>query len=86
MVDTKEGTKFTEEEMKKISDFKDKYDTLTISYGQIAMDKLIVEESENKLKYEYSKTREEEKVFVKELSDKYGIGSLNMETGVFIPE
>lgn len=86
MVDPKEGTKFTEEEMKKISDFKDKYDTLTISYGQIAMDKLIVEESENKLKYEYSKTREEEKVFVKELSDKYGIGSLNMETGVFIPE
>ena len=32
MAEIKEGTKFTEEEMKKVEDFKNKYDTLTVSY------------------------------------------------------
>tara|TARA_R110000744_G_scaffold135942_3_gene245650 strand:+ start:5247 stop:5510 length:264 start_codon:yes stop_codon:yes gene_type:complete len=86
MAEIKEGTKFTEEEMKKVEDFKNKYDTLTVSYGQLAMDQLVLDESEKQIKEEYKKTRSEEKAFVKDLSTKYGNGELNLETGVFIPQ
>ena len=86
MAEIKEGTKFTEEEMKKVEDFKSKYDTLTVSYGQLAMDQLVLDESEKQIKEEYKKTRSDEKSFVKELSTKYGTGELNLETGVFIPQ
>tara|TARA_R100001015_G_C4624832_1_gene183124 strand:- start:2043 stop:2306 length:264 start_codon:yes stop_codon:yes gene_type:complete len=86
MAEIKEGTKFTEEEMKKVDDFRQRFNTVTVSYGQLAMDKLVIEETENTIKKEYDKIRKEEKAFVKELSDKYGVGQLNLETGVFMPE
>jgi|TARA_A100001515_G_scaffold130045_1_gene117067 hypothetical protein len=86
MAEIKEGTKFTEEEMKKVEDFRNRFNTVTVSYGQLAMDKLVLEETENAIKEEYDKIRKEEKAFVKELSDKYGAGQLNLETGVFIAE
>jgi hypothetical protein len=86
MAEIKEGTKFTEEEMKKINGFKETYDTVTISYGQLAMDQLVLDESEIKIKERYNATRVEEKAFVKELSEKYGRGELNLDTGVFIPQ
>jgi len=86
MAEIKEGTKFTEEEMKKVEGFKNKYDTITVSYGQVAMDRLVLDESENQIRKEYNKTRAEEKAFVQELSKKYGVGQLNLETGVFMPE
>jgi len=86
MTEIKEDKKFTEEEMDKVQSFKNKYDTITVSYGQVAMDKLVLDETEDQIKKEYNATREQEKAFVKELSDKYGIGQLNLETGVFIPE
>ena len=46
MADVKEGVKFTEEEMQKINEFKGIYDTITISYGRLAMDKLVLEDTE----------------------------------------
>ena len=85
MADVKEGVKFTEEEMEKINEFKGIYDTITISYGRLAMDKLVLEDTEKDIKTKYNETRIEEQKFVKSLSDKYGQGNLNMETGVFIP-
>ena len=86
MAEIKEGTKFTEDEMKKVEDFRNRFNTVTVSYGQLDMDKLILEETESAIKDEYNKIRKEEKAFVKELSDKYGVGQLNLETGVFMPE
>tara|TARA_R100000734_G_C3295641_1_gene86863 strand:+ start:270 stop:533 length:264 start_codon:yes stop_codon:yes gene_type:complete len=86
MAEIKEGTKFTEDEMKKVEDFRNRFNTVTVSYGQLAMDKLILDETESAIKEEYNKIRKEEKAFVKELSDKYGVGQLNLETGVFMPD
>ena len=77
---------FTEDEMKKVEDFRNRFNTVTVSYGQLAMDKLILDETESAIKEEYNKIRKEEKAFVKELSDKYGVGQLNLETGVFMPD
>jgi len=83
---TNEGTKFTDEEMKRISKFKESYDAVTVSYGQLQMEKLALSEQENRIIDKYNELRSEEKVFVKELSDKYGVGEVNIETGVFIPQ
>ena len=86
MAEAKEDKKFTKEEMEKVQGCENKDDTITVSYGQVAMDKLVLDETEKQIKKEYNITRDQEKAFVKELSDKYGIGQLNLETGVFIPE
>ena len=83
---TNEGTKFTEKEMERIGEFKASYDAVTVSYGQLQMEKLALSEQENKIIDKYNELRKEEKTFVKELSDKYGVGELNIETGVFIPQ
>ena len=38
------------------------------------------------LSEEYSEVRKSEVSYAKVLSDKYGLGTLDIETGVFIPE
>jgi len=84
-VTTNEGTKFTEEEMEQINSIKIKYNESTVSLGQVAIDKLLLEEEESRLAKEYREVRDREVVLAKELSNKYGVGNLDLETGVFIP-
>jgi hypothetical protein len=83
---TKEGKKFTEEEMKKVQEIKNKYNNITINLGQLEMDGMLIDEQKNKLKEQYINTRKDEVDYAKVLSDKYGLGTLDIETGVFIPE
>jgi pentose-5-phosphate-3-epimerase len=85
-VKTKEGKKFTEEEMKKVQEIKNKYNDITINLGQLEMDGMLINEQKDKLKEEYVNTRKAEVAYAKVLSDKYGLGTLDIETGVFIPE
>jgi|21_taG_2_1085346.scaffolds.fasta_scaffold150573_2 hypothetical protein len=84
-VETNEGTKFTEEEMEKINKIKVEYNESTIRLGQIAIDKLLLEEEESSLAKEYREIRGKEIALAKELSKKYGVGNLDLETGVFVP-
>ena len=83
---TKEGKKFTEEEMNKVQEIKNKYNEITINLGQLEMDGMLLSEQKEKLKDEYVGVRKEEVTYAKVLSDKYGLGTLDIETGVFIPE
>ena len=57
---TKEGKKFTEEEMNKVQEIKNKYNEITINLGQTEMDMLLLSEQKEKLKVEYSGVRKEE--------------------------
>jgi len=84
-VKSNEGTKFTEEEMEKISKIKVQYNESTIRLGQITIDKLLLEEEESSLAKQYREIRSSEIALAKELSNKYGVGNLDLETGVFIP-
>ena len=85
-VKTNEGKKFTEEEMKNISLIKEDYNRITIKLGQIEMDRILLDEQRDDLNKKYFEVREKEIKYAKELSSKYGEGSLDLDTGVFIPQ
>ena len=81
-----EPKKFTEEEMKKVNEIKTKYQEITVSLGQVELDRLLLEEQRAELNRQYKEQREIEAKYAKELSAKYGVGTLDIETGNFIPQ
>jgi predicted nuclease with TOPRIM domain len=83
--------KFNEEELKKIQNIQNEYTIVQNTFGQLTMaklrlesqmDSLIQSEDDNRQKLE--KLQEDEKKFLDGITDKYGQGTLNPETGVFI--
>ena len=80
-----EEIKFTEEELKSLSDLQQSYQRITNSYGQIALAKDNLEEQEAAVKSEFENTRQQEQKLLNSITEKYGPGQLNPQTGVFTP-
>ena len=77
--------KFTEEELKSLGDLQQAYQRITNSYGQIALAKHTLEEQEAAVKSEFENTRQQEQKLLNSITEKYGPGQLNPQTGVFTP-
>ena len=77
--------KFTSEELKRIQNHQDKLNRIQVQFGQLAMTKIRLENQENYLKEQLTLLNKEEANIAKDLTDKYGKGSLDIETGEFIP-
>ena len=83
--------KFTEEELKSLSDLAQGYQTTQAAFGQLRVQKILLqqqeglEEAEVKLEADYISLQENERDIVKKLNDKYGPGQLDPQTGVFTP-
>ena len=82
--------KFTEDELKSLGDLQGKYNTVTNKFGQLAIAKVNIEkqqeameEEEFKVHEELEAVRTEEQEVLTGITEKYGEGSLNPETGVF---
>lgn len=84
--------KFTQEELDQIKSLQNKYNEIGIQLVQTKLairnateylDKLI--EQEDQLTNEIVEVSQSEKQLAEQLSEKYGTGSLDMETGVFAP-
>ena len=80
-----EEIKFTEEELKSLGDLQQSYQRITNSYGQIALAKHNLDEQETAVKEEFVKTRQQEQTLLNQITEKYGPGQLNPQTGVFTP-
>ena len=80
-----EEIKFTEEELKSLGDLQQSYQRITNSYGQIALAKHNLEEQEAAVKSEFENTRQQEQKLLNSITEKYGPGQLNPQTGVFTP-
>ena len=85
-------TKFTEEELKSLSDLAQGYQTTQAAFGQLRVQKILLqqqheglEEAEVKLEADYIDLQKSERDIVKKLNDKYGPGQLDPQTGVFTP-
>ena len=76
---------FSEEELKEIKDLRLSLDTVTFQLGRISVEKIKLEESENTLKNQLKTLEKKEISIAKKLSNKYGNGSIDIETGTFIP-
>ncbi len=82
--------KVTEEELDQIKELGSKYNTISAAFGQLRVQKLILEQqleqvegAEKKLAEDYVSNQEREQTLVKELNTKYGSGTLNPQTGEF---
>ena len=85
-------TKFSEEELKSLSELAQGYQTTQAAFGQLRVQKILlshqhegVAEAEVNLESDYLTLQDKERGLVKELNEKYGPGSLDPQTGVFTP-
>ena len=84
--------KIDESDLTRIKELRDAYRSQTIKIGQLNVERILMNQSVEKLneamqieEQEYTNIQEKEKVLVKELQDKYGVGQLNLDTGTFSP-
>ena len=84
--------KFTDEELKSLSDLSQNYQNIQASFGQLRVQKILLEqqgesleEAEVKMEADYKDLQETERKLVQELNEKYGPGQLDPQTGVFTP-
>ena len=84
--------KFTDEELKSLSDLSQSYQNIQASFGQIRVQKILaepqaaaLEEAEVKMEADYKEMQDTERDLVQKLNEKYGPGQLDPQTGVFTP-
>ena len=83
--------KFTEEELKNIKDLRKTYFEIQQSFGQLEIARLRLEKQIEDLekvggglKNQFSETQEAERSFLKQLTEKYGEGTLDVDSGKFV--
>ena len=81
----KSPVQFTNEEITQLRSLQAKFNNATIQFGQLKISQLKLEESETILKKALAELENEETVLAKSLTEKYGKGSLDIETGTFTP-
>ena len=84
--------KFTEEEMKQITEYQQRYVDVQMKFGQaeILRSRLIsqmetLDDHVDENRKVLSTIQSEESVFIEEINKKYGDGVLDPKTGVFTP-
>ena len=80
-----ENTKLTPEEVAKLQEIQQKNAAIVSELGNLEITKLQVEARKAEVVEFFNKLKEEEQTFGKELSEKYGNGSIDLEKGEFIP-
>jgi hypothetical protein len=80
-----ENTKLTIEEVEKLQEIQQKNAAVATELGNLEITKLQVEARKAEIVEFFNKLKEDEQAFGKELSEKYGNGSINLEAGEFIP-
>lgn len=81
-----ETQKLSEKELQDLKEFQIKNNQIAMSLGQIAIQKVILENQKDELVNKLAELQETQTKLGKELQDKYGIGSINIETGEFTSE
>ena len=81
----KQPSKLTQQEIDSLNKLQQSNQQITFQFGQLSLEKLRLEEQERILKNSIENLKKEELKLAKELTDKYGKGSVNTETGEFTP-
>jgi hypothetical protein len=80
-----EPIKLTEEELGKLVELQKKSTVVVQEFGNVEIMKLQVEARKEELVTFYTQVKEDERTFGKELSEKYGDGTIDIEKGEFLP-
>jgi hypothetical protein len=80
-----ENQKLTQEELQQLNALQQKRDNLMFELSQIGIIKLNLQSREDRVKEFHKELIAEETAVGQQLTEKYGDGSLNLETGEFVP-
>ena len=80
-----EDIKFTDEELKSIEDIRTQYAAITNRFGQITLTKYNLDLQEKQAHKDFEAIRAEEQKVLNSITEKYGPGTLDPNTGVFTP-
>ena len=88
-----EPRKLTEDEIKDINKIRQEYSEVQGILGKHSIDRILLEQSLERLEEdteksesEYRNIQEKERILFKNLSEKYGRGIFNLESGMFEPD
>lgn len=77
--------KLTQEELDTIKSIQEKTNAVVSELGNLELTKLQLDARRKEIESFYNDLKEEESKFGKELSDKYGNGTIDLENGEFVP-
>ena len=77
--------KFTDDELKSIEELRTEYVNITNRFGQIALTRYNVEKQEEQAEADFEQIRAKEQKVLNDITEKYGPGPLDPNTGVFTP-
>lgn len=80
-----DNTKLTVEEIEKLQEIQQQNQALALELGNLEITKIQVENRYDELVEFYTQLKSKEQEFGKELSTKYGNGTIDLEKGEFIP-
>ena len=80
-----EEVKFTEEELTQVQNIQKSYANVQNQFGQLKLAQIRLDNDEVTLEDALKSIQDEEKKFLDGITEKYGEGTLNPETGVFTP-
>ena len=94
-----ETTKITTEELEELRTLRLKFRQKIFNFGQVQLERMGIrsniedltdrldklEKSEKSLQNEYLEIQKEENVFLSKIREKYGDGTMSIETGEFVP-
>jgi len=85
-----EETKFTDGELKQVKEIQDNYFDIQTQFGQLSVAKLRLDQQsdllngqEDELNKKFNEVQSNERELLNKITEKYGDGSLDPETGVF---
>ncbi|MDA9268155.1 hypothetical protein N9P60_00155 [bacterium] len=74
----------TQEEIQQVTKLREEFNSLTISAGEIEMQIINLQLQKDKIKDNFIKLQTQESKVINELENKYGKGTISLETGEFI--
>ena len=76
----------TQEEIDKIKKLKEQFEDLTINAGNIEIQIMNLQLQKDQMKSNFQQLQQQEKVIAQELEEKYGDGTISLESGEFLPK
>jgi len=83
---TPDQIKFSDAEMKELTDIRKAYERITNAFGQLYLQKRELDNNERQVQEELDSTEKSEKALLQKILEKYGEGTVDPNTGVFTPK
>ena len=80
-----EGIKFSDVELKSISEIRTAYAEITNRFGQIELTKYNLQKQVEQAEIDFESVKVKEQEILQSITKKYGPGTLDPNTGVFTP-